>query len=520
MQKTFFILAALCALCGSLAAQTKAVTKTISTGALNEGFTTGGNTLTISATGTLSWAAGATLSGASDFRTSAGLAIGTNVQAYDADLTTYAGITPSANVQTLLGAANFAAFRTSLDVPNLTSTNTYAGRQIVTDTTDGFGLGDVGAIKTSGGIYAVKSIVAGAHVTAAGYVLGKMQRPGFLYGFTLSNNASDATNDIDIAPGVATSVYSPFDAVGDGLGIAQIDTYGNGTSSAITKRLDATWTVGTGNGGLDQGTIANATYHVHAITDDAGHDDVIFSLSHDGSATVTMTIASPCVVTWGTTNKGHGLVAGSPIKFNTDDALPTGVTAGTQYYVIATGLTETTFQFSATNGGSAVNSSGSQSGTHTGHAGPKLPTGYTHFRRIGSIVRAGGAILPFRQDGDEFTLTTPVLDVDDTTLTTSRKTYTLASAPTGLPLRVRVRALMTNASAGILAWIGPLSETDAAPSQTASPLTVLRMQNGGAFESDVLDVLTNAGAQVGARASAASTTLRMATTGWIDTRGK
>jgi len=42
--------------------------------------------------------------------------VGTNVQAYDADLTTYAGITPSANIQSLLGAATYAAMRTQLDL--------------------------------------------------------------------------------------------------------------------------------------------------------------------------------------------------------------------------------------------------------------------------------------------------------------------------------------------------------------------------------------------------------------------
>jgi len=37
------------------------------------------------------------------------VAIGTDVQAYDADLTTWAGITPSANVQSLCAAADYAA---------------------------------------------------------------------------------------------------------------------------------------------------------------------------------------------------------------------------------------------------------------------------------------------------------------------------------------------------------------------------------------------------------------------------
>lgn len=51
---------------------------------------------------------------ASNARTNLGLVISTDVQAYDADLTTYAGITPSANIQTLLGSADFAAARTNL----------------------------------------------------------------------------------------------------------------------------------------------------------------------------------------------------------------------------------------------------------------------------------------------------------------------------------------------------------------------------------------------------------------------
>lgn len=90
-----------------------------------------GTGLDISEAGVLSWTSG---TGASGTRTSLGLVIGTNVQAYDADLTTYAGITPSANVQTLLGSANYAAFRTSLSLGNVENTalSTWTGSTNIT----------------------------------------------------------------------------------------------------------------------------------------------------------------------------------------------------------------------------------------------------------------------------------------------------------------------------------------------------------------------------------------------------
>ena len=77
--------------------------------------------------------------------------------------------------------------------------------------------------------------------------------------------------------------------------------------------------------------------------------------------TVTMTIASPSVMT----AINHGLVSGDAVTFTTTGALPTGITAGTTYYVIDTQITTSTFEVSATLGGSAVNTSGSQSGVHT-----------------------------------------------------------------------------------------------------------------------------------------------------------
>jgi hypothetical protein len=68
------------------------------------------------------------LLGAADYsamRTQLSLVPGTNVQAYDADLATYAGITPSANIQTFLGAANYAAMRTQLGLVISTDVQAY-----------------------------------------------------------------------------------------------------------------------------------------------------------------------------------------------------------------------------------------------------------------------------------------------------------------------------------------------------------------------------------------------------------
>ena len=83
------------------------------------------------------------------------------------------------------------------------------------------------------------------------------------------------------------------------------------------------------------------------------------------TSTVTITIATPGVVTW----SSHGLSTGTPVFFTTTGALPTGITASTTYYVIF--VTDSTFQIatSVANAlaGTAVNTSGTQSGTQTGN---------------------------------------------------------------------------------------------------------------------------------------------------------
>jgi hypothetical protein len=70
----------------------------------------------------------------------------------------------------------------------------------------------------------------------------------------------------------------------------------------------------------------------------------------------TVTIATPAVLTVALRN-------GTAVVLNTTGALPTGLSVGTVYYVV--GTTGTTCNLSATFGGAAINTSGSQSGTQT-----------------------------------------------------------------------------------------------------------------------------------------------------------
>jgi hypothetical protein len=97
--------------------------------------------------------------------------------------------------------------------------------------------------------------------------------------------------------------------------------------------------------------------------------------------TVTMTIASPCVVTYTPGTYGYVRVDDG-VKFTSTGSLPTGITANTMYYVHPP-ITDTTFRIGATRNWDAnlssstwmtgredhadVNTSGSQSGTHSMH---------------------------------------------------------------------------------------------------------------------------------------------------------
>jgi hypothetical protein len=89
---------------------------------------------------------------------------------------------------------------------------------------------------------------------------------GHISGLILSNAVGDPTNDITVAVGECRDIDDTEDMV---------------LSSAITKRADAAWTVGTNQGGMDTGTFTtNVSYHLWLIKNtSSGVVDVLFSAS-------------------------------------------------------------------------------------------------------------------------------------------------------------------------------------------------------------------------------------------------
>lgn len=89
---------------------------------------------------------------------------------------------------------------------------------------------------------------------------------GHLAGLALSVNAVDSAHDVDIAAGSGRDADNSTNMI---------------LNSALTKRIDAAWAVGTGNGGLDTGSVAaESTYYIWLIKRaDTNVVDVLFSLS-------------------------------------------------------------------------------------------------------------------------------------------------------------------------------------------------------------------------------------------------
>jgi len=156
----------------------------------------------------------------------------------------------------------------------------------------------------------------------------------------------------------------------------------------------------------------------------------------------------------------------------------------------------------------------------TSVSAPTMPANYTMKRRIGAIrTDAAGVIIPFLQYGDDFWWKSPpFLDIDDATLTTSKKDYTLAGVPAGIVAKVYGNMRLSHGTAAIVYLSNP-NFTDLAPSATVTP-----MASGATVGANVTNaqvrLITDTSAKISARSSASSTTIRITVLGWTDPRGK
>lgn len=93
--------------------------------------------------------------------------------------------------------------------------------------------------------------------------------------------------------------------------------------------------------------------------------EVLISVTNLNTSTVTISNASPGVISWTT----HGLNIGSGLNFTTSGGLPTGLSVGTNYYVCTTGFGVNSFSVATSVdnafAGTCVNTSSAGSGTHT-----------------------------------------------------------------------------------------------------------------------------------------------------------
>jgi len=174
-------------------------------------------------------------------------------------------------------------------------------------------------------------------------------------GATVTSNASDVGN----GGGSSLGAFQ----VNTGPGVAQVPLIGWGAGAwgsgswGVTPQVTdplRIWNAGNWGEDLVYGPRAAGIYYWDATSGLTSRGVALSSLG----GTVTLTIAGPCVVTFGVV-----LAEGTAVSFSTTGALPTGLTAGTTYYLRnVSGLTA---NLSATPTGSLITTSGTQSGTQS-----------------------------------------------------------------------------------------------------------------------------------------------------------
>lgn len=266
------------------------------------------------------------------------MGVGTNLKYYIEQGGAYYDITPI-RATTTLGTDPFTA--------NGTTTVT------VTANSHGALNGDFVTFSGATGTYAstFNNEFQITYINANSYTI---TAPTALTAGSYGGSAVSAAYQINTGP----AIQSPL--VGWGAGAWGVGTWGTGVAGVDALRV---WSANNFGEDLVFGPRGGAIYYWDAT---AGLGSRAVNINTLGG-TVTLTIASPCVITLSTR-----LAEGTAIKLATTGALPTGLTAGTTYYLI--NVDGVTANLATTITGAAINTSGSQSGTHSISTLVDIPT--------------------------------------------------------------------------------------------------------------------------------------------------
>ena len=248
------------------------------------------------------------------------IGVGTNLKFYILNGGTYYDITPTQTVHTLTNP--FATVNLSTTVTVTDATGGFINNDFVTFT----GATAVGGITISGEYKITTSSSTAYTITAASAATSTTTGGGTVY----------AVYQINTGPSYAVPL------VGWGSGTWGSGVWGTSASSSDAMRI---WNQFNFGEDLIYGPRGGPLYYWDATI---GYQ----------AATVSMTIANPCVVS--TTINIPDLTA---IVLETTGALPTGLLVGTTYYTRY--VSSSTFNLSLTPTGALIITTGSQSGTHT-----------------------------------------------------------------------------------------------------------------------------------------------------------
>jgi len=307
---------------------------------------------------------------------------------------------------------------------------------------------------------------------------------------------------VNESPGITGLALFRNPTAADGratLGLGTVATRNSGVAAGEAPVMDAT-----GYPAADGSQIANVwpRGYIDGLilsnsAGDAANDiDIADGVAKDDGDSADVTLAAPITkqldVAWAAGANAGGLDTGAKLP-------------DTWYHVwlIArsdTGSVDALFSTSATT--------------------PTMPANYDRKRRIGAILTDGsGAIVPFRQNGDQFWLGSHRHDVNVSNPGTARVLYTL-TVPLGVKVLADVSANYSQNPDGVTGrwWFGSPDDDD-------QPVATIWTLNSGASGQNTgthATLVTNTSRQIAFRSenSSGGRVLDIWTRGWADPRGR